>query len=453
MNYMQKMKLKRFLVNFSNMRLKHLHLYPIVAGRTWAIFSCFLFFIFLLVSKAEAQKGKKQCICDSAIAIGYANVQNIQVHARGAVIPLLSMPHANGMYFEKPHSVVWFTFVVPNDTTLNFDLIPSNHSDDLDFLLFKDQAGNLCNSIQENKRPVPIRANIANNALTTSGRTGLSDSGIHNLEALGKHSAFSKSLKVKKGERYYLAVDDYTRAEGTFNLYLHLRFPPPEKPIVKTLPPPARSIRPLPGPPILKIAVMDSSNKPIKARIKLMIEVGNSRLRIIADTAGTSLYEKTVSPRQRLKIICISEGFLLYQGEVRVSDTASVIYDTARLSSIQEHRSIILQDIEFQPELDIFLPTATEPLSDLLAFMQNNASIHILIKGYVNDPFTQNSDRYDMDLSERRAKAVMMYLINHHIDKNRMEWKGFGNKDMLYPHPQTMEQEIANRRVEIEVEK
>lgn len=441
-----KLQMKNVLNNFANMlkRNKSCHNYSLCC-RIAALPLMTLF----LAHVAAAQQGGS---CDSAIEINYANVQHIQAHAKGKAVALLSMPHAKGMYFEKPHSLVWFTFVVPKDTLLTFDLIPDNNSDDLDFLLFRDQNATLCSSIGQNKRPVPVRSNIADNAFTSSGRTGLAASAAHDMEAPGKHPAFSRALEVKKGERYYLAVDDYTSAFGTFSLHLNLYFPQPGKPAVQAPPPPpVHNIVPLPSPPVLKIIVADSGNKPVKARIKLM-SVAGSRTRTIADTTGTSEYQRTVMAREHLKVICISQGYLLYQSEITIPDTATLIRDTVRLSVLREHRSIVLQDIEFEPELEVFLPTAAEPLSDLLAFMQSNPTIHILIKGYVNDPFTQNSGNYDMDLSERRAKAVMKYLTEHHIDKSRMDWKGFGNKDMLYPKPQTMEEQRANRRVEIEIE-
>ncbi len=412
--------------------------------------------IFLSVAiNISLLKAQSPYVCDSAIEINYTNAQHLRVHAGGTANPLLSMPHAKGRYFEKPHTVVWFTFLVPYDTSLTFELMPENHTDDLDFLLFKDLSGNLCNSIMKNKRPVAIRANIASNAFTTSGSTGLSDSALHDVEPPGRHPAFSKSLKVKKGERYYLAVDDYTRATGTFELSVNLHFPEPVKPTIEQRPKviaPA-TVRTKASAITLNIVITDSAGTPVKARIKLVKEFAKRRAVIIADTTGISAYTGTVVPRQLLKVICIGEGYLLYQSELRIADSPMVIFDTVRLASIKEHRTIVLQDIEFEPEQDIFLAAAAEPLSELLAFMQNNPGIHILIKGYVNDPFTQNSGKWDMDLSEKRAKAVMKYLTDHGINKNRMDWKGYGNKDMLYPNPQTAEQQIANRRVEIEMEK
>ncbi|HXB12530.1 MAG TPA: OmpA family protein, partial [Bacteroidia bacterium] len=54
-------------------------------------------------------------------------------------------------------------------------------------------------------------------------------------------------------------------------------------------------------------------------------------------------------------------------------------------------------------------------------------------------------------LSKDRAEAVFKFLGTFGISKSRMDYKGYGNKDMLFPNPINKEQEQANRRVEIEI--
>jgi flagellar motor protein MotB len=46
---------------------------------------------------------------------------------------------------------------------------------------------------------------------------------------------------------------------------------------------------------------------------------------------------------------------------------------------------------------------------------------------------------------------VVDYLIQHGIDKERLTSKGMGNKQMIYPDPQTEWQVGSNRRIEIEI--
>ena len=48
------------------------------------------------------------------------------------------------------------------------------------------------------------------------------------------------------------------------------------------------------------------------------------------------------------------------------------------------------------------------------------------------DPKT-GSPAYNQTLSEKRAKAVYDYLISKGVDKSRLEWKGVGATDNIFP--------------------
>lgn len=84
--------------------------------------------------------------------------------------------------------------------------------------------------------------------------------------------------------------------------------------------------------------------------------------------------------------------------------------------------------------------------------MLKNRDVRIEIQGYVNGPDESNSD-YFLNLSAQRAIAVKNYLILNGIDEKRISTKGFGNKNMLYPHPANEQQSEANRRVEIKIKR
>ncbi|HXB12529.1 MAG TPA: OmpA family protein [Bacteroidia bacterium] len=397
-----------------------------------------LYSLFLILNSSFVFS-QHHATCDSAAIV--ISPTYGPVYADGKPNPLLAMPHSGGLYFEKPHTVVWFTFVIPDDTVLTFDLVPANNAHDLDFLLFKNEIGHFNVNLQ---RLMPVRSNIARNDKGNGGRTGLSLTAENKSEPLGNHPAYSKALEVKRGEIYYLAVDNYTQADGPFTLFLHLRFP-----VAKLLAKPEKkpNLRPLSSLAMLKIFIEDSSGKPIKTRLKIMSLYGN----ILKDTSNVSAYSIGLVQKAMVKIVCVSPGYFLNQSAISLSDTATVLYDTVRLSKIEANKSMVLEDIEFEPDQDVFLSTAMQPLSDLLEFMQTNTDLNILIKGYVNDPTGANGDKNDQVLSENRAKAVLKYLTDHNIDKNRMTWKGFGNKDMLYPNARTWEEQKANRRVEIEI--
>ncbi len=60
------------------------------------------------------------------------------------------------------------------------------------------------------------------------------------------------------------------------------------------------------------------------------------------------------------------------------------------------------------------------------------------------------SDHYNLSLSERRARAVHDYLVQHHsIERSRLRVEGKGKRNLLFPNDPTA---AANRRVEFVVQ-
>ena len=93
------------------------------------------------------------------------------------------------------------------------------------------------------------------------------------------------------------------------------------------------------------------------------------------------------------------------------------------------------------------LPESEHVLDELLDIMKKNEKLVIEIQGHICcRPY--DSD----DISVIRAKAVYDFLVYNKISKKRLTYKGFGSSRPLYPLPEkTEEEQIANRRVEIEI--
>jgi outer membrane protein OmpA-like peptidoglycan-associated protein len=271
---------------------------------------------------------------------------------------------------------------------------------------------------------------------------------------MGYNPSYSKALKVKKGERYYLVVDNYTEAKGAFSLALHIKFP-------KVVPEQTESrdrvvatdVQKKPGKVTqfgktqLTIVVSDSAGHPVKGSLDI---TGAKPGQVI--NADTSSFTLTLNPRVSININCNSLGYMFTQMQYTSPDTATNATLSIMLSPVREHQSIVLKNIKFQEGVAIFLPSSQNDLMNLIEFMNNNPNVHILIKGFVNDPGSDNSSAAKK-LSKQRAQAVYDFLAVAKIEKKRMDYKGLGNENMLFPKPATPAQAEANRRVEIEIVK
>jgi len=388
---------------------------------------------------------QEHATCEDAIPVTTSSYG--PVTPEGWADSSLCKPDNPNMYFGKSHMVVWLSFIVPYDTVLTFQIIPQHPTDDFDFILFKADRGDFCQK-EKQQKVKPIRTNFAKPPAHSLGITGLSENASNLFVPPGNNFPYSAALPVKKGEWYYLAVDNYISDKGGFTLKLPLRFSANIIPIstIDAAPvkaPPAV----IPASPNFYIHVLDSANHPIKAN--LIIDGAQKNKSIKVDTADYSMH---LEKFQSLTIRGNAKGYMPYQSAYSGSGDTSAVTFWIHLIPIKASQKITLKDIQFKEDSPIILPASEPALDYILQFLLKNPNVNIIIKGYANDPNHTQSEKYDQNLSEQRTNAVKNYLSSHGIDKNRMKCIGYGSSQMIYPHPTTKEQQAANRRVEIEIQ-
>jgi len=87
-------------------------------------------------------------------------------------------------------------------------------------------------------------------------------------------------------------------------------------------------------------------------------------------------------------------------------------------------------------------------MDEITQVMKDNPHIlKVSIEGHTD---SDGADKYNLKLSDGRAKAVSDYLVEHGIDKGRLTAKGFGETKPLVPND-TDEGKATNRRVEFHI--
>jgi len=413
-----------------------------------------LFIIAICFLTTFFAKGQKFSTCGTAAKVSYETFGPVMPN--GSVDRSVERHHSHGLFFEEEHNVTWIAFEIPQDTVLTFDIFPQKTGQDINFLLFKDTVDvneAFCKQIEDHKL-VPVRTNLATpDSTKPKCSTGLSTTASDSIIPEGYNSNYSKALRVKKGDRFYLAIDNSTETKGAFILNLHVKFK--TGPVLSE----DHTVRNMDAPDIkapkltkfgktnLTILVTDSSGH----RIRAQLDISGAAAGQIT-SADTSTYTYTLIPRITININCNAHGYMFNEVAFTSPDTAANVTLPIIMTPVREHENMILKDIKFQEGVSIFLPSSQNELANLLEFMKNNPDVKILIKGFVNDPGSDNSGAAKK-LSKQRAQAVYSFLAAAGVDKKRMDFKGFGNEMMIYPHPVNDRQQEANRRVEVEVMK
>lgn len=118
--------------------------------------------------------------------------------------------------------------------------------------------------------------------------------------------------------------------------------------------------------------------------------------------------------------------------------------DDLSLQKLEPGKNILLKNIYFEFDKDELMPRSYVELNKLLKLMRDNPKLSIEIVGHTD---ALGDDIYNLDLSRRRAKAVMKFLQDHKISKNRLRSKGEGEVKPIAGN-ETEEGRAQNRRVE-----
>jgi len=118
-------------------------------------------------------------------------------------------------------------------------------------------------------------------------------------------------------------------------------------------------------------------------------------------------------------------------------------------AQLQANRIILRHAILFQEgSAELLVDESLPALNAVLALLNTHTDIqHLLIEGHTNH---NGPADYNYALSERRAEAVVAWLVDHGIQPNRLLFKGYGFERPLVDanHP---EESSLNRRVEFTV--
>ena len=117
-----------------------------------------------------------------------------------------------------------------------------------------------------------------------------------------------------------------------------------------------------------------------------------------------------------------------------------------RLAVIQEELNKIIEfdNIEFQSNTAIILPASSMLIDETAKILKNNLDISIEVAGHSD---SIGNSEYNLGLSQRRAEAVLIQLVNRKIDRSRLTAVGYGSGQSIADNS-TEKGQQKNRRVE-----
>lgn len=116
-------------------------------------------------------------------------------------------------------------------------------------------------------------------------------------------------------------------------------------------------------------------------------------------------------------------------------------------------QKLVFQNIYFYPNTAEIVPESYRAMEQMLKQLNTRPGAQIQIRGHVNwpepNPVTPKIEADLQELSDKRAHAVMNWLIKKGIPAGRLSVVGLGYSQMLFPKAVTEGQQAQNRRVEV----
>ena len=114
---------------------------------------------------------------------------------------------------------------------------------------------------------------------------------------------------------------------------------------------------------------------------------------------------------------------------------------------IVTEKEVILKEINFEFNKSNITPEGAFELDKLVQVMKHNESLVIMVKAHTDN---RGSEQYNLDLSDRRAKSTIQYVLSKGIDKSRIAGQGYGESEPKIDCKEncTEEEHAENRRSE-----
>jgi outer membrane protein OmpA-like peptidoglycan-associated protein len=114
---------------------------------------------------------------------------------------------------------------------------------------------------------------------------------------------------------------------------------------------------------------------------------------------------------------------------------------------IVTEKEVVLKEINFEYNKANITQEGAFELDKLVQVMKNNEAMVILVKAHTDN---RGRDKYNLDLSDRRAKSTVQYVISKGISADRISGKGYGESEPKIDCKEacTEEEHAQNRRSE-----
>jgi len=166
-------------------------------------------------------------------------------------------------------------------------------------------------------------------------------------------------------------------------------------------------------------------------------------------------YLLILPPGKNYNVTYESDNFMFHSRNIDVKDNTNyfVIHEAIKLEPLVVGSKIILNNIFFDFDKATLRTQSNTELNKLYKFLIKYSQLIVEISGHTD---SKGADQYNQLLSEKRAQAVVDFLITKGINKNQLVFKGYGEtqptvKNINPDGSDNPDNRQLNRRVELKI--
>jgi len=198
----------------------------------------------------------------------------------------------------------------------------------------------------------------------------------------------------------------------------------------------------------VKGVVYDAKSKrPMAASVELKdLQEERQILKVSSDKINGK-YLMVLTEGATYGLFVSSDGYLYKSLTFEFDKNDSGIEIDIYLDPIEKGAVTTLNNVFFDIDSDVLDSRSDAEIAEVAGFLKSNKEVRILIEGHTDD---SGSEVYNLDLSNRRAKAVYNRLILLGLPSSRITYQGLGMSRPIVENS-TSENKAKNRRIEFTI--
>ncbi|RAU83056.1 OmpA family protein [Pontibacter arcticus] len=193
----------------------------------------------------------------------------------------------------------------------------------------------------------------------------------------------------------------------------------------------------------------EATKKPLGAVVQLYDVASDSLIQQVSSDKVSGEYTVVLTEGKQYALYVSAPKYLVnslsfdYTSAKALTPVALDVY----LKPVKSGAAVVLSNLFFDTNKYKLDPKSKTELDKLISFIKQNQSIKLEISGHTDDV---GSDQANLELSSKRAQAVVDYLVSQGVPKNLIVSKGYGESKPVKPNTSEENRQL-NRRIEMRV--